>query len=365
MKPDILTETNIDSLRAEIDTIDEQLLNLMSRRLTAARKIGTIKSRNNARILDAGREKTIFQRLTSLNRGPLTTTAMHHIFSEIIAASREIQGPVSIAYLGPEGTFTHMAAIQQFGHLARLTPFFNISDVFQEIDKGNYHYGVVPVENSIEGAVNHTLDLFLETHVSICAEIYMNIAHDLLSVSDDLSEIRVIHSHPQAFAQCRKWMRTHLPHAVFEACSSTAVAAQKARDHSDAAAIASRDAAHIYQLKTVASRIEDSACNTTRFLVIGQDSPAPSENDKTSLMFATSHTPGSLYQALKPLNDAAINMVKLESRPARYANWSYIFFTDIEGHIQDSGIQKAVSKMKPLCMFIKCLGSYPRAETVF
>lgn len=365
MKPDTSVMPPIDVLRAEIDDIDEQLLTLLCRRLTAARKIGGIKSQNGAGILDVGREKTIFQRLASLNRGPLTTTAMHHIFSEIIAASREIQGPVSIAYLGPEGTFTHMAAIRQFGHLARLTPLFHISDVFQEIDAGNHHYGVVPVENSIEGAVTHTLDLFLETHVSICAEIYMNISHDLLSVSGELSAIQVIYSHPQAFAQCRKWIQTHLPHVAFEPCSSTAAAAQRALARPDSAAIGSQDAAHIYHLNTAASGIADSARNTTRFLVIGPDSPSPSENDKTSLMFATAHTPGALYQALKPLNDAGINMVKLESRPARYANWSYIFFTDFEGHIQDPRIQKAVAEMKSLCMFIKCLGSYPRAETVF
>jgi chorismate mutase/prephenate dehydratase len=359
------TTQTIETLRADIDRIDEQLLDLLSRRMIAASRIGEIKRRDHRAVVDTLREQIVLQRLAARNQGPLPTPVLHHIFAEIITACREIQGPAAIAYLGPEGTFTHTAAIRHFGHTARLTPCFQISDVFAEVDKGNAHYGVVPVENSIEGSVNPTLDLFLETPVRICGEIYLNISHDLLSLTGDPGRIRVIVSHPQAYAQCRRWLETHLPEVVFEPCQSTAAAAQMAGSHAEYAAIAGSEAGSLYDLKPIATRIEDSARNTTRFWVIGQSFPGPSENDKTTLLFSTLHTPGSLYHALKPLNDARINMVKLESRPARHANWNYVFFVDIEGHLHNPAVRRAVDEMKPLCMALQCLGSYPRAETVF
>jgi chorismate mutase/prephenate dehydratase len=229
------------------------------------------------------------------------------------------------------------------------------------VDKEIYPFGVVPVENSIEGPVNTTLDLFWESEVQICAEIYQTISHDLLSTAKALEDIAVLYSHSQAFAQCREWIARNFPNCRLEPCDSTALAAQKALENPKSGAIAGREAARIYQLPIAASRIEDSIRNTTRFLVIGKKMPGRTKQDKTSLLFATHHVPGALYKVLKPINDAGLNMVKLESRPSRHENWSYHFFVDIEGHIEDAPVQQAVDEMNEMCMMLKCLGSYPRA----
>ena len=355
-------ETGIVDLRNSIDEIDEKILALINRRLILAREIGRMKAEKGSKVLDIARESTLIQRLNILNKGPLSKSALHHVFAEIIAASREIQKHHSVAYLGPEATFTHIAAINYFGQSVNYVPQITIRDIFCEVEKGACHYGVVPVENSIEGSVNYTLDLFFESDLKICAELYHPISHDLLSKSDTLSEIETIYSHPQAFAQCRKWLQKKLPEAVLVECDSTAHAARKASDDPRSAAIASSKAAHIYNLQVAASKIEDVSRNTTRFLVIGKDDIKRTGSDKTSIMFVTSHVPGALYKALKPVAEAAINMVKLESRPTKHENWSYFFFVDLEGHNEDKVVAGTIKKMKRLCLFLKCLGSYPMAS---
>ncbi len=356
-------EENLDSLRMSIDEIDEKILHLICERLDLARRIGKIKAENGGPVFDSSREKSLLNRLNRINRGPLSSAALHHIFKEIIAASRDIQKTLTVAYLGPEGTFTHIACLSHFGRGINMTPLVQIKDIFASVDKGIYPYGIVPVENSIEGAVNLTLDLFWESDVRICAETYQTVSHDLLSsCAKNLGEIEVIYSHPQAFAQCREWIDQNLPYCRHESCSSTAIAAQKAFSNKKSAAIASKEAGLIYRLRSLATRIEDCVRNTTRFLVIGKSMPGRTGQDKTSLMFATKHIPGALYKVLKPINDAGINMVKLESRPSRHENWSYHFFVDIEGHMEDSNVRDAVEEMKTLCMVLKCLGSYPRNE---
>jgi chorismate mutase/prephenate dehydratase len=218
------------------------------------------------------------------------------------------------------------------------------------------------VENTIEGAVTYTLDLFSESNLKICAEIYQTISHDLLSKTGSIEDIRVIYSHPQAFAQCRRWLRQNLPKCVLADCSSTAEAARRASEEAGVAAIASREAAKLYKLEIVSSKIEDMSRNITRFLVIGKNEIRPTGRDKTSLMFVTSHVPGALYRVLQPIAEAGINMVKLESRPSRNENWSYMFFVDLEGHIADAQVKGTVEKMKSLCQFLRWLGSYPRAN---
>jgi chorismate mutase/prephenate dehydratase len=361
IKPD-KTETGIMDSRRSIDEIDEKILNLINKRLLFAKEIGRMKAEKGSKVLDIARESTLIQRLGSLNEGPLSASALHHIFAEIIAASREIQKNHSVAYLGPEATFTHIAAINYFGQSVNYMPQATISDIFCEVEKGACHYGVVPVENSIEGSVNYTLDLFFESDLKICAELYHPVSHDLLSLSGTPAEIRVIYSHPQAFAQCRKWIQKNLPGAVLAECDSTANAARKASGDPGSAAIASSKAAHIYNLQVAASKIEDISRNTTRFLVIGKDDIKRTGADKTSIMFVTSHVPGALYRALKPVAEAGINMVKLESRPTKHENWSYFFFVDLEGHIEDRIIAGTIKKMSRLCLFLKCLGSYPMAN---
>ncbi|GBC61434.1 prephenate dehydratase [Desulfonema ishimotonii] len=355
------TDARIAELRNGIDEIDNNLLELINKRLTLVKDVGKLKAREGRQVLDSTRESQIFERLLGLNEGPLNEKVLRHLFTQIMAASRQLQTPHRVTFLGPEATFTHIAAMSHFGHSVEYIPQHSIRDVFNEVEKGTCHYGVVPVENSIEGAINHTLDLFFESELKICAEKYQHISHDLLAASGTLQDIRKVYSHPQAFAQCRRWLQKYLPDATLRECRSTAHAARKAAKKQGSAAIASSEAAHMYQLNVVASRIEDVARNTTRFLIIGKDEIHRTGQDKTSLMFVTSHIPGALYKTLKPLSESDINMVKLESRPTKHQNWSYFFFVDIEGHIEDEKIRETLSRMESLCLYLKCLGSYPRA----
>lgn len=357
-----MSNEEIQLLRDKIDAIDNRLLELINERLVLAKKIGVIKGSKGVQVTDRTRESQILDRLAAHNKGPLTETVLRHIFSNLIASSRELQKPQKVAYLGPEATFTHIAALNHFGHAVSLYPLASIGDVFSEVEKGGYHYGVVPVENSIEGAVTNTLDLFFESNLNILAEEYQPISHDLLSRNDRMEDIKVVYSHPQAFAQCRQWLRKHLPDAVLSECSSTAYAALKASEQPNAAAIASSNAAYMYSLKVVHSKIEDYVRNITRFLVIGKDKVLPTGHDKTTIMFATSHTPGALYRILEPIATANLNMMKLESRPTKHENWNYFFFVDLAGHIEDPIISETVDKMKQICLFLKFLGSYPNAQ---
>ncbi|GAB6094519.1 prephenate dehydratase [Desulfatiferula olefinivorans] len=349
-------------LRETIDSIDDNIVALINKRLKVSQEVGELKQRFDNKVLDKSREIEIMNRLCTLNQGPVSNTVLQYIFSVIMSASRELQKPLLIAYLGPEATYTHIAALSHFKHSGRFVPQKNITEIFTEVERGACQYGVVPVENSIEGAVNHTLDLLFESDVKICAEQYQTISHDLMSETGDIRDIKVIYSHPQPFAQCRNWLQRHLPDAILEECSSTAHAAQKAVGRKDAAAIASSKAAQVNCLKIVESRIEDSSKNETRFLVIGKDDMPFTGKDKTSIMFVTSHVPGALFKALEPVARAGLNMVKLESRPTKSENWNYFFIMDIEGHLDDPKIKEILSVMKHLCLFMKVLGSYPIDE---
>lgn len=355
-------DMGILQMRDAIDAIDDKLLALINERLDLVTAVGRIKAREGRQVLDSTRESQIFERLLRQNQGPLDEKVLTHLFTQIMAASRQLQRPQRVSYLGPEATFTHIAAMNHFGHSVEYAPQPSIRDVFGDVEKGASHYGLVPVENSIEGAVNHTLDLFFESELRICAERYLAISHDLLCRAGDIREIETVYSHPQALAQCRRWLQKYLPDAELMECNSTARAAQKAANTPGAAAIAAREAAQIYHLKVAASRIEDVARNTTRFLVIGQDEVHRTGKDKTSLMFVTSHVPGALYKVLKPMSDNGLNMVKLESRPTKHQNWSYFFFVDVEGHIEDPAVSDTIAEMKQICLYLKYLGSYPRAE---
>ena len=349
----------LQELRSAIDTVDNEIVSLINRRLKISQGVGELKKQYDNRVLDVSRENEIMKRLCDLNQGPVSTTVLQYIFSVIMSASRELQKPLRIAYLGPEATYTHIAAMNHFKYSGEFMPQKNIAEIFAEVERGACQYGVAPVENSIEGAVNHTLDLLFESNVKICAERYQAISHDLMSETGDVRDIKVIYSHPQPFSQCRNWLQRNLPDAILEECSSTSQAAQKAMGRKDAAAIASSKAAQIYNLKIIESKIEDSSKNETRFLVIGKEAMPRTGKDKTSIMFVTSHVPGALFKALEPVARAGINMVKLESRPTKSENWSYFFIMDIEGHLEDPKIQEILTVMKHLCLFLKILGSYP------
>jgi len=352
-------EQRLASLRAGIDAIDGDILQLINKRLRIGKKIGLIKDEEGAGVLDQGREKKLLVRLSQLNEGPATEDLVRYLFNVIMKATREVQKSNRISFFGPVASYTHIAALNLFSHSGRFIEQGSIRDVFMEIEKKNCHYGVVPVENSMEGAVNHTLDLFSEFDVSITAEHYERISHDLLSLSGDITSIKTVYSHPQALAQCRGWLRKNMMGIETREVSSTSRAASLVADNPHGAAIASRRAAHIYGLKVVESRIEDHASNITRFLSIGREEKQPTGNDKTSIMFATSHVPGALFMALEPVKLAGLNMVKLESRPTRHHNWSYYFFMDIEGHMQEKRVSDTLDKMKRHCLYLKILGSYP------
>ncbi len=350
---------DISKVRENIDNIDDTILELINKRLNLAKKIGRLKKKSSKQVVDSTRESEILSRLTSLNKGPLNPNVLHHIFIDIIAAARSIQASQRVAYLGPEATFTHIAAMSHFGFSVTYVPQPSISEIFREVEKGSCNYGVVPVENSVEGSVRHTLDLFFESDLGICAERYQKVSYDLLAQDVSLNSVETVYAVTPAFNQCKNWLSKYLPNAQLKECSSTAFAVSKAAEKKNVAAIAGQDGAAVFGLEVVASKIEDFSRPPTRFLVIGREKVRPSGKDKTSIMFALAHVPGALANALMPISDAGVNLVKIESRPTRHENWSHFFFIDLEGHVENEGIKQAVEKIRPLSLYMKNLGSYP------
>ncbi|OFZ67215.1 MAG: prephenate dehydratase [Bdellovibrionales bacterium RIFOXYB2_FULL_36_6] len=354
-----MVENKLKSLRNQIDDIDSKILNLINQRLEIGKKVGQIKKETGSGILDRTREKSVIEKLSKINQGPADKQLLRYFFNVIITATRDIQKPKTVSFLGPEASYSHIAALAHFRYSGKFVEQPNLYEIFREVEKNESHYGVVPVENSIEGAVTHTLDLFGNFDLNICAEHYEPVSHDLLSITGEQNDVKKICSHPQALAQCRAWIKKKYSQAQIIETSSTSKAALLASEDKYMAAIASKQAAHIYALQTVESRIEDHSGNITRFLVIGKDLPEPSGNDKTSIMFATSHIPGALFKALEPIDKAGLNMLKLESRPTRHQNWSYYFFLDIEGHQQDKRLVETIKEIKKYSLSLKILGSYP------
>lgn len=352
---------SVDALRKKIDHVDAKLVELLNERASLAKKIGQTKSLDGQEVFVPGREKEIFKRISAINGGPLPEKSIHSIYREILSASRSLEAPLTVAYFGPEATYTHMAARDRFGSSTTYVPMASIPDVFQEVKQGRADYGVVPIENSTEGVVTHTLDMLVEADVKICAEIVLDVHHCLLSQSGKGEEIREIISHPQALAQCRRWLTVNQPKAQVREAPSTAQAAQMAAKDSSLAAIASGLAKELYGLEVVARNIEDQANNITRFLVIGGRSPKPSGDDKTSIVLSVKDEVGILHRMLDPFARNRINLSKIESRPLKEKPWEYLFFLDLEGHIEEPRIQKAIKKLEKSCIFIKILGSYPAA----
>ncbi|PIE62141.1 MAG: prephenate dehydratase [Desulfobacter postgatei] len=353
---------SLSPLRGEIDRIDERILALINQRLEIGKKVGEIKKQTGSQILNRTRERMVIERLSQLNSGPADESLIQYIFNVIITATREIQRPKSVGFLGPLASHSHIAALHYFRHCATFIEEPSFFDIFHNIERKQLHFGIVPVENSIEGAVNYTLDLFAEFDIQITAEHYEPVSHDLLSITGELKDVKSVYSHPQAIAQCKNWLKKHLPHAIVMETTSTSNAAIMASKDEQIAAIASEKAAHFYNLLPVASKIQDRTGNITRFLVIGGDGSERTGNDKTSVMFATNHTPGALFRALSPVNRSGLNMVKLESRPTRNHNWSYHFFMDIEGHIQDEIVFQTIEQIRSQALYLKVLGAYPIFE---
>lgn len=350
-------------VRQEIDAIDAQLLEFLSRRAKCAQEVGEIKSRHGeaGHIYRPEREAQVLRRLQEMNKGPLSEESVTFFFREVMSACLSLEKPLSIAFLGPLGTFTQSAAVKHFGHAAHLQPCSSIDDVFRDVEVGRADYGVVPLENSTEGAVGRSLDLLLRTPLKICGEVVVRIHQNLLSRETDLQAITKIYSHAQSLAQCQEWLNRTLPGVERISVLSNAEAARLAAAEPGTAAIAGDAAREQYQMNALVQCIEDEPNNTTRFVVLGQHDAGISGKDKTSLIMSAPNRSGALHDLLKPLAEAGVSMTRLESRPARQALWEYVYYVDLEGHRQTEGVAVALKELSDRAAFLKVLGSYPVA----
>jgi chorismate mutase / prephenate dehydratase len=349
------------SLRERIDAIDRQLLELVSRRAGLAAEVGRLKLAAGTPVYRPEREADVLRAATALNPGPLTDAALEPIFREVISACRAMERPLSVAYLGPAGTFSELAATRQFGSAVQLAPCASIDEAFRCTEAGRTDYAVVPVENSTEGAVSRSLDLLLTTGLKIVAEISVPVQHHLLTLRTTLDGVQRVFGHPQALAQCLTWLDQNLPGVERIQVASNAEAARQAAQDAVSAAVAGENAALRYGLPIVARQIQDDAHNRTRFLVLGQQECAPTGHDKTSLILSVQNRAGAVYHMLAPLARHGVSMTRFESRPARTGAWEYYFYIDVEGHMTDPALGAAFAELEQTCAFFRCLGSYPRA----
>ncbi len=349
---------DLQKRRTEIDQIDDELLKLISRRAQIAQSIGRLKQGN---IYRPEREAQVLRRIKEANPGPLSGETAARLFREIMSACLALEQPLTVAYLGPQGTFTQAAAIKQFGHAAETTDCASIDEVFRRVEAGMASYAVVPVENSTEGAIGRTLDLLLNTPLMICGEVVVRVHHYLLRKGEGMEGIAKLYSHAQSFAQCHEWLNKNLPNVARISVASNAEAARLAAEEPDSAAIAGETAGEIYGLTPLARNIEDEPNNTTRFLVLGAHDAGRSGRDKTSLVMAAPNQPGAMHDLLGPFARNGVSMTKLESRPSGAGKWEYVFYVDVEGHQEDAPVAKALSELRSLAPFLKVLGSYPVA----
>ena len=352
---------NLAKHRQAIDHLDEQIVRLLNQRTNHVLAIGNIKMRNGEEIYAPHRERAVLQRITRLNKGPITSESLRAIYREIMSSALSLEKSMSIAYLGPEATFTHQAAIQRFGASLNYASQKSIADVFSEVSKGRADYGVVPVENSTEGVVTHTLDMFADSDLKIVAQIVLPIQQCLLGKSPK-ARMRRLYVHPQTLAQCRIWLHRNLPHAELIETSSNARSAELAAREKNSGAIAGVLAAEKYGLPILEHDVQDNAANATRFLVLGRKGPPATGQDRTSIMFSIADRVGALHSSLAPFRRYKINMTKIESRPSKRKAWEYFFFVDFDGHQDDRTIARAIHELQKHCNFVKILGSYPNSE---
>lgn len=351
---------NLDDIRKEIDRIDRQLLALLNERADLVHEVGVLKKRDGLQIYAPEREEALLRKLVAVNEGRLPEKSIRAIYREVMSAALALEDDLKIAYLGPEGTWTHQAAIKKFGHSVEYSAQPNFAEVFDQVGRRRANYGVVPIENSTEGAVSHTLDLFVDSPLHICAQILLRIENGLMAAIPR-DEIRTLYSHPQVFGQCRSWILRHFPEADLVEVSSTTRAAEIAREKADegAAALGGPLAAELNGLEMLEECIQDRATNTTRFLVIGEKTCPPTGKDRTSLLFAIHDRPGSLVKALQAFEHFDINMSKIESRPSKRKDWEYVFYVDLAGHCEDKKVGEAMTELERHCSIVKLLGSYP------
>ena len=351
----------LKKLRRKIDAIDKKITRLLNARIKITMAISNIKLKSGSSIYSPDREREVLRKIALANCGPLSYGALEAIYREIMSSSLSLGKPLKIAYLGPEATFTHLAALKRFGSQVGYIACDSISDVFSEVERDTADYGVVPIENSIEGAVSHTLDMFADSDLKICAQIILDVSHNLLAnCSED--KIKRVYSNPQVFGQCRIWLQENLPGAEMIEVASTTRAAKISAREKYSACIASLLAAKVYKLKVIASDIEDSPHNITRFLVIGKTLVSQTGHDKTSVLFSIKDRVGALHDMLLPFKKYRINLTKIESRPSKKKAWDYYFFVDLEGHQHNIRVKKALLELENKCTFLKVLGSYPIGE---
>lgn len=355
----------IDAVRDRIDAVDAQIQALIEERAGLAQEIGLAKNKDasTADFYRPEREAQVLRRVVERNSGPLSDEEMVRLFREIMSACLAQEEPLKIGYLGPEGTFTQSAVFRHFGHSVRAIPLATIDEVFHEVESGTADFGVVPIENSTEGTVNHTLDMFLSSPLKICGEVEMRIRQHLLGSMNGLDKVARVCAHPQSLAQCRAWLKEYLPEAERVPVSSNAEGARRARDEAGTAAIAGDAAAEVYGLEKLVADIEDRPDNTTRFLVIGRELFPPSGDDRTTLLLSTAATEdaGALHTLLLPLAEGGVSMTRIESRPSQRRKWHYVFFVDIEGHVENDAVATALAQLEERAQLFRVLGSYPRA----
>jgi chorismate mutase / prephenate dehydratase len=347
--------------RKAIDQLDEQIVRLLNERTRHVLEIGAIKLKAGEEIYAPHRELAVLQRICKQNAGPITDDSLRAIYREVMSSALSLEKTMTIAYFGPAATFTHQAAIEKFGASLNYSAQKTIADVFNEVARSRADYGVVPVENSTEGVVTHTLDMFVDSELKIVSQILLRVRQCLLS-NAPRARIKKLFTHPQSLAQCRAWIQNNLPGAELIETSSNARAAERAVKEKDSAAIAGALAAEQYGLRILESDIQDNSVNVTRFLVLGRQCSPPTGRDRTSLMVSVNDKVGALHQALAAFRRARINMTKIESRPSKRKAWEYFFFIDCDGHSQDPKVARALDHLREHCNFIKILGSYPNAE---
>ncbi len=357
--------TELARLRDQIDEIDRQIQTLINKRAECAQRVADVKQKaaagKDVQYYRPEREAQVLRLVMERNTGPLAAEDMARLFREIMSCCLALEKPMKVAFLGPEGTYTHAAALKHFGHFVQVQPLGAIDEVFREVESGQAKYGVVPVENSTEGMVNHTLDSFIQSRLFIAGEVKLRIHHHLLSndANIDLKSVKRVYAHQQSLAQCRKWLDANCPQIERVAVSSNAEAARLAKAEPSTVAIAGEMAAERYELLKRAENIEDQPDNTTRFLIIGTQVVPPSGKDKTSIMVSAKNKPGALYHLLEPFHRENISLTRLETRPSPSGTWAYVFFIDFEGHIDDEKVQQVIRQVSPDAVEIKHLGSYP------
>jgi chorismate mutase/prephenate dehydratase len=357
------TTDELASLRAGIDAVDEEIVHLLDQRARLARRIGEIKLENGLEAYAPARERAVLDRVAALGAGDFPKRGLEAVFREIISSSISLEARLKVAYLGPESTFTHEAALRSFGASVELEPQTTVAEVFTRVERGEAEHGIVPVENSMEGAVTHTLDELMNSPLKVCGEVYLPVSQNLISSEPSLDRVRVVCSHPMALAQAAAWLRHHLPGARLEEVESTAEAARRAAREPGAAAVGSVLAAEAHHLNVLARSIQDARTNATRFIVLGRAWAGRTGRDKTSVVFSVKDRPGVLRDALAAFAEEGINLTRIESRPSRKRAWTYVFFADFDGHPEEERVQRALAALEDHCPYVSLIGAYPAVST--